>query len=164
MAWGGVRAGSHSLTIQKPEGTALREARQFLPPGEVGARAGWRERAGMWAPAGLTASIATPSSITLTGPRTQKPQSKEAYSCGSLDTNFHLGHLSLYPLLKGVLLRSARWVQPSRPGLPASYSSFLLPLHLVPCLASVLIAHSVLFNVPLCLHFPACTIFSRRRG
>lgn len=154
VPWPGerVRAGSHSLTIQKPEGTALREARRFLPPGEVGARAGWRGRAGMWAPAGLTASIATPSGITLTGPRTQKPQNKEAYSCGSLDTNFHSGHLSLCPLLKGVLLRSA------------SYSSFSLPLHLVPCLASVLIAHSVLFSVPLCLHFPACTIFSRRKG
>lgn len=59
----------------------------------------------MWVPAGLTAGIATPSGITLTGPRTQKPQNKEAYSCGSLDTDFHLGHLSFYPLLKGVLCR-----------------------------------------------------------
>lgn len=117
----------------------------------------------MWAPAGLTASIATPPGITLTGPRTQNPQKKEAYSCGSLDANFHLGHLSLYPLLKGVLCRDQQGGHsPHDPDLPASYSSFFLPLHLVPCLASVLVAHHVLFSVPVCLHFPASTVFSRR--
>lgn len=95
----------------------------------------------MWAPAGLTAGIAPPSGITLTGPRTQEPQNKEAYSCGSLDANFNTGHLSLYPLLKGVraeiskvgialttgLLILSAFVSSTLPGLCADSSVSVVP-------------------------------------